>query len=117
MLRIADINISCHTTDLSSNKLLFSDTLALISSSVKSFIKQERIRHLSPKKTSYRKKYWYIFLTQSFFSFSTTHVNVNIYNRLFLVLKLYLLVAITSGFRMDNIPVINRLKSGMQKKV
>ena len=66
------------------------------------------------------KKYYFwkkiqVHFSHSFIFLFFYHVNVNIYNNL-LVVKLYPLVAM-SGFRMDNIPVINRLASGMQKKV
>ena len=48
------------------------------------------------------------------FFYNIVHVSVNISSSSW---KLYLLVAITSDFLMDNIPVINRLAPGIQKKV
>ena len=97
-----------------------------VSSNRKKFVTFHRRKHLTnfeisifSKNIISEKRYRYIFLIYSFFSFSTTMsmsmpISIIVFSSSW---KLYPLVAITSGFRMDNIPVINRLALGMQKKV
>ena len=93
-----------------------------VSSNSKKFVTFHRRKHLTNFEISYfskniisEKRYRYIFLIHSFFSFSTTmsmsiSISIIVFSSSW---KLYPLVAITSGFRMDNIPVINRLTSSL----
>ena len=91
-----------------------------VSSNRKKFVTFHRRKYLTnfeisnfSKNIISEKRYRYIFLFSTTMSMSMS-ISIIVFSSSW---KLYPLVAITSGFRMDNIPVINRLASGMQKKV
>ena len=90
-----------------------------VSSNRKKFVTFHRRKHLTNFEISniYKKNIQEHISHSFIFSFSTKmsmSMSIIVFTSSW---KLYSLVAITSGFRMNNIPVINRLESGMQKKV